>query len=593
MSVLEKALEGTSITLKKYDPLKSRPVYTGRGSLLVETFVEEVRKVLGKNLKKYPELVECLVDQDKMTELLQEWADENKPEEGQSTVSIPTDLSHLLLNIDMSAAASSRGRYFCTTSEELRDLNTHGEYYVGRIGLTPPEAITLARPVVPKYMPRNRPGIHPTKDPTTLLTISYFNSYVPAPWDLWRIRNPKEWNKLPAKPPKEIIEMLQHVIPLKKEREYFYAWLYKSITSRVYVYLVLQGSPGVGKNRIKLLFTALHGKDNSMDGKKETFGANGSKFNGQLFENTGGWFDELKYDSEMEPRMKEYQNDSASKELKGVDATKNSDIHASMVISNNKPRDNYILFNSRKFAPLVLGEHQLNTVMAPETIDYFSSKLEEGRPEYDVKYVAQIAKWILRVGEKYVDNFPWMEYQGPKFWELAHTSMSRWQKIAVSALTNKTPRGYFPGWHPDKQAFKWSEVEEALRRKRELSERDYRDASTIKAFFDTYRDTKGERVFETEALSALVQDFWVRPIKSVKEVHGPLTVDLGEGEQVTVLAANDPGRPPGPRKTEAPKLVRPPGTSQFKWRKMREEHEAKYAGRRHVNGEDKEPTDWL
>lgn len=418
-------------------------------------------------------------------------------------------------------------------------------------------------------MPRHKPGIHPTVDPTLKMTVNYFNSYIPASWDLWRMRNPKEWEALSANPPKEILEMLKHVIPVRKEREYFYAWLYTSITSRVYVYLVLQGFPGVGKNRIKLLLTALHGKNNSSDGKKETFGANGSKFNSQLFESTMGWWDELRYDQEMEARMKEYQNDSASKELKGVDATRNSEIHCSMAISNNLERDNYIPFNSRKFAPLVVGNKALNTVMDPELISQFSDKLEEGKSTFDVKYVAQIAKWILRVGPKYVPDFPFLEYRGPQFWVLAHASMSRWQKIAIGALTTKTNRGMFPGWNEERKAFKWSQVEEALRRKKEFESKDYRDPSTVKGFFDNYRDLKGEKVFETQALSSVIHDFYIKPIY-VKEIDGPLVVDIGDGDRVDLTAdKKSRGRP-----TKPENLLRPPGMSQYQWNKMQAEHAA-------------------
>lgn len=516
MAILDKALETANFVLRKYNPSKVRPVYTDRDrtSLTVARFTEVLVSGLKKNLREFPEIVDSIVDESKMIQLLEEWAEEHQ--KGVGGIDIPESLSDLTLNVDTSSSRRE-SRYFCTTSDELCEEKISGEYYIDKCGLDMQQAIASARPVVPRYLPRKSLGVHTQVDPTTGREVNYYNTYVPAPWNLWRKKNPSEWNKLPSKPPSDLIDMIKHIVPLKKEREYLYAWLYTSITARAYVYLVLQGIPGLGKNRLQILVKALHGGSNSVNGKKETFGANGSKFNGQLFKCTAAWFDELTYNHEMEPRMKEYQNDTASKELKGVDATGSSDLFCSMVISNNYQRDNYLLFNSRKFAPIVLGQIPLKELMPEEVVGQISDKLDESRPGFDVRYVAQIAKWILKIGAKYAEQYPRLEYQGPKFWELAHSSMSRWQKVAVSSLTHKNIRGHFPGWNESKQAYQWTLVESALRRKKEFSDKDYRDPSTVKAFFDNYRNTEGQKVFETKAFTgSILQDFWVAPIAGVE-----------------------------------------------------------------------------
>lgn len=570
MSVLDKALEAANISLKKYDSSKARPVQTGdHTTLSIGKFTTLLVSGLQKQLSSYPDIVACINSPEKMQELLDEWSEEHQSFE--STIEIPEDLSDLTLNVDTSSARRE-SRYFCTTKDELKEEKVSGEYYIDKCGLSPPEAIRAARAVVPRYLPRKELGIHIHSDPTTGRNINFYNTYVPAPWDLWKRKNPEQWNKIPAKCPEDLLEMLKHVVPLKQEREYLYAWLHTSITTRAYVYLVLQGIPGLGKNRLQVLIAALHGKSNSVNGKKETFGANGSKFNGQLFNSTAVWFDELKYDNEMEPRMKEYQNDTASKELKGVDATGSSDLYCSMVISNNYQRDNYILFNSRKFAPIVLGQVPLKLLMTEAQIGEISNKLDEAHPDFDVKYVAQIAKWILKIGPKYAAQYPRLEYQGPKFWELAHSSMSRWQKVAVVALTMKNNKGYFPGWNESKKAFQWTLVESALRRKKDLSDKDYRDPSTVKAFFDNYRDTDGKKVFETKAFTgSILQDFWVWPIQGVESVKGAVTVQTEEGNSIKLL--------------DAP-IERPKGLSNFQWQKMKKEMEDK-------KEDENNDTDWL
>jgi len=586
LSALKAALEAANITIKKYDPTKARPVYTAHNSISVGKFGEELRNVLGADLINHPEIVKTNGNNAALERLLEEYAVAEglgAEEVNGAQIFIPKELSHLTLNIDRSSKEAGGKRFFCTTDEELIDPGTSGIYFLDKCGASFVEGVNLSRSVIPRYMPRRVRGILSDKDEITGSTHDYFNTYIPPEWELWKRRNPKLWQKLPSKPPEEIIRMLKHLVPSKTEREYLYSWIFTSLHSRSFVYLVLCGDPGVGKNRLKLLISALHGRTNSVDGKKETFGANENKFNGQMENNTLIWFDELKYGPDMEPRMKEYQNTNIAIERKGIDTTASSEIYSSMVISNNYPRDNYLLFNSRKFAPLVLGNGPLTLALLPDEIAELSERLEVKSKAFDVEYVAQIAKWILNIGAKYIGNYPNLEYQGPKYWELAHTSMSRWQKIAVLALTVQNTRGPFTGWDESQKAFLWSKVEEALRRKKEYESKDYRDPSTVRTFFETYRDMKGKLVFEVERVSAsAVHDFWIRPVGGLPTVTGRVSLNHGAEnlEDLDVTAK---------KIKAATTLERPPGTSEFKWRKMKQEFDAIQRGS--LNG--KKETDDL
>lgn len=576
MSALKSALADTNIIIKKYDPAKTRPVYTDRSTMNVHKFTEELINALGPRLMNHTAILGTINNPGNMIKLLEEYMTEEgiSLDERENQIVIPEELSGLTLNIDKSSREPGTKRFFCTTEDEVVDPNTSGTYYLEACGVSFAEGNRMARAVVPKYMPRAGRGVHERFDRVANTLVPTFNTYIPAEWVMWKNKNVKAWTKLSAKPPEEIIRLLKHVIPLKEEREYFYAWVYTSLTSRAYVYLVLQGNPGVGKNRIKVLLSALHGTYNSVSGKKETFGAADSKFNSQMMDNTLLWLDELKYGPEMEPRLKEYQNKTIAIERKGVDATTSTEIFSSMVISNNYPRDNYILFNSRKFAPLVLGDKPLTASMEPDEIERMSERLDPMSPLFDVKYVAKIAKWVLAIGPKYVSKWPNLEYQGPKFWELAHSSMSRWQKIAILALTTETRLGKFPGWDPDKEAFLWSKVEEALRKKKEYESKDYRDASTVASFFQTYCDDRGRRVFEVEEVKGtIIQDFWVKPLKEFKK-GGTISLNRQQEEKIDGL-------------------IRPKGVSQYQWRRMKEEHEAMQKGLRKEKSSGKEDIEDL
>jgi hypothetical protein len=348
------------------------------------------------------------------------------------------------------------------------------------------------------------------------------NTYVPPEWELWRKKNPKDWQKLPSKPPKLVMKLLTHLIPDPKERKYFYAWLYASLTARSYVYLVLCGAPGAGKNRLKLLLRALHGRDNTNDGKKSTLD---NRFNYQLSQGTLTWFDELKYDSDMENVMKEIQNDYLSIERKGVDATRSSTIHSSMVISNNKPRDNFLAFDARKFAPLMLAPVDLRHSMSEAEIELFSRKVETGKPDFDVRFVAQVAKWILSIGAANLKTWPTLEYRGPMFWTLAHTSMARWQKKAISTLIDKKT-GIRVGWDDAEGAHIWSKVEEKITKRSGEHAMVFPDYSSVKAFFDIFCDGNGMRAFTTKLIPGnnIMGDFYIYPLMDKVDIITEATV---------------------------------------------------------------------
>ena len=574
MSALKAALQDAGIIIKSYEPDKARPIRTHEGSFTMGKFSEALMKALGKNKKlgAHSEILDDIQELSSLEKLIEEYAEQELSLEARA---IQEDLAHLTLNVDMASNDPGLKRFFCTTPEEFRDRAISGQYYMGKCALSPAEAVQVARPVVPKYMPRRPKGIHTEVNKTTRSKINFFNNYVPPDWELMRIREPDRWAKIPAKPPEVIIRMLRHIIPSKEERNYFYAWLYTSLSRRAYVYLVLCGAPGVGKNRLKLLMRALHGEHNSSDGKKETFGANQSKFNSQMEENTFLWFDELKYGPDMEPRMKEYQNDYISIERKGQDSTRSTEIFCSMVISNNYARDNYLLFNSRKFVPLVLGSKPLTEALSSDEIKDISERLDDTHPRFDIKLVAQIAKWITTIGPKYVNTWPNLEYQGPMFWKLAHSSMSRWQKIAVLALTTSNKNGPYAGWDETKKGFLWSKVEEELRFKKEYGDKDYRDPNTVKAFFETYCDMTGNRVFDVEMEEdSIVQDFWIIPKAGLVKRNINISLNYGQEKYIS-------------------DLVRPVGISEYKWKKMQEEYKAVEEGLRNAEENKEDDKDLL
>jgi hypothetical protein len=532
-------LAALKIKIVKYDPSKQRPVSTSAGTMSLQNFAKAIREGLGAQGAKYPGVFEALYDLTELEKMIEQYTEKrgvlistDKPR-----VEIPDDMHGLTLNLDLSA--KGRDNKFFTTDDNEQVTRISGEVFNLVHMLSPQEAALQARRVIPEYLPRRKPGIFIRKVSDRTETI--FNCYIQPRW-----RGYEHWDKLPAKPPLLVKKLLNHIPKNPDDREFLLDWLYVSVFRRAPTFLVLCGDPGIGKNRLKLLFRALHGSDNTIDGKKSTIT---EKFNSQFLNATLLWFDELPYDLKMENTMKELHNDTIAIERKGVDSTRGTKIHVSSVISNNKPRDNYIGFEARKFAPLQLTKKRLERSMTTEEINTLTKKLEDPTSAtYDVAFIAQTAKWLKARGV--TGRWPNLEYRGPMFWYLAHTSMARYQKEIIKFLGDLNGRDVEPCWDHQRQAFVWSKLNALLSRKSKSRDVSFPDFSTVQVFLETFRDRAGKKVYETELLPEpnVLWDFWLKPI------------DPTGGPSQSVQGKHRP--------------VRPPGMSGFRWKRVQAEWEA-------------------
>jgi hypothetical protein len=503
MSTLKEALDAVGITIVKYSPQKQRSVFTNTTTMAMENFRKLATSKLLPLATRFPDILAGLSDAAVSNDMVLEYAEsENILDNGgkkKVDIAIPPDMENLTLNINLSAKGRD-DRLFLTHEDETVS-KVSGEIYMLIRQLSPIEAAASARKVIPEYRPRDRRGVFAVDNGGKTETI--FNTYNPPLW-----RGLPDWRGLYDGQPKLFTKLIEHLFPIKEEREYLYAWMYESLFGRAPVFLVLCGEPGTGKNRLKLILRALHGHSNTVDGKKSTLV---ERFNSQVKAGTLLWFDELSYDMDMENNMKELQNDSIAIESKGIDATTATKIYASSVISNNRPRDNFITHESRKFVPLSIRPSRLEVSMTPEEIKSFTEKVEDPTaPTFDIKFIAQIAKWIKKHGKS--NKWPNLEYRGPMFWALAHTSMTRWQKKAIQVLLDPLSMTERMGFDKKENSFLWSTLhDKSLKRNGDRS-LIFPDFTSVKAFFEVFRDSTGKKVFSTSYVPGqnIVGDFWVK-----------------------------------------------------------------------------------
>lgn len=509
-SLLRRALEHTGIEIESYDRSKANPfIVEGRRMDLKKLLLHLSTQLDGMSAKSQLFLIKACSDHKKRKDIIEEWDTEwddleANGEEGslEGTGILTGPMEGMILNNDISENEGSKS-YFVTKNERIvYQISSR----VATQGLKPDEAIRISRKVIRQYRPRSPAGV--TKEIIDGASFDVLNSYVPARWQQWREENPKLWRKLPTKCPPVVNKIIRNMFPHSSEREYFYAWTYASMVRRAYTYLILCGVGGVGKNRIKILLKAMHGDRNTTDGKRSTFT---DKFNSQLMNSTLVWFDELSYNEQMENVMKEVQNDYVSIEKKGVDATSSTKIYPSMVISNNKPRDNFVAFDARKFTPVVLGDKKLGEVLDSALIEEFTNKFNESHEDYDVELVAQTAKFLLAIGKKFYDMDTSLEYKGPMFWALALSSMTRWQKVTIVTLVEHNRASSSQGYDKKEDRFQWSKVERAYNILHKDKTFSFPDYSNVRHFLENFRSPSGKKIIRTELLPGLniMGDFYI------------------------------------------------------------------------------------
>lgn len=516
---LADAINRVNLQIIKFVPNKpTKCIVTDRfNGIPISRYRTELQTALvnAEAIQDFPLLAALLYQEGKFEKTLRDYVHTLDNLKDDDEIKIPEEYQNLLLNCDVSA--HSRDKQFFMTDQKEYVSPISGNSYLGVCGMGFGMAFKKARRVIPEYLPRSKKGTH-TRKTQGGDELTIFNTYVPPHWRTHG--RPKDVHDAL---PKLFKKLVFHLFPNEEEREFFFHWLHGSLFERASTFLILCGAPGVGKNRLKLIMRALHGFSNTTDGKLSILR---ERFNAPLADCTLFWLDEIRYTEKEENVLKEMQNDTLSIERKGVDATRSTPIYASLVISNNKPRDNYLAFDARKFVALQLNGERLEvSSMTEAEIEEFNQKVGKDTSEtYDPQFIAQIAMWIKRHGKS--EKWKNYEYRGSMFWSLAHTSMSRWQKKAASFVLDPKSKELTLLNYNSENGFLWSVVEKKLNGDQKSKQEFSVDYTNVKYFFDSFRDIMGDKAFETKSIPKdLMGDFHVKPIKDAEIVTEAQVLD--------------------------------------------------------------------
>ena len=518
-TLLEEYLSKNNLAVSLYAPSNSRPVYVPSmsASLTEKKYFDSVKTVVKIQPPENPSLFMELSIDHKFSSLMKEYLDTYIP----SATSLPEQFQGLTLNLDI----SNYENFFMTDSRDYVSF-VSAEIYCKLLGLKDAERLKEARLVYPMYNPRMDLKIYRDTIPGYEKDTLVLNTYIPPKWKFTKSNS--EYC------PRLFTKLVKHLIPNDKDRKYLLYWIRKSMVSRSMVYLVLCGAPGVGKNTLKRVLKALHGDLNTVDGKKSTLT---TQFNSQLSKGTLIWFDELRYNEAEENVMKEIPNESISIEAKGVDATLSTLLYGSYVISNNKPRDNYLSMDARKFAPITLTSKRLEEGMTSKEIEELINKVDPTKDTYDVQFISNLANWIINNCDS--DEWPNDEYRSDMFYILTHTSMSKWQKKVISIISEMKVGGYeyvkTKVSKSESDKFKiygygsitCSALENLFESYNKVDKKNliFPEYSTVESFLTYYRDLSGNKVCKITKIPDSIQgDFLIE--KTAPEMLVAIPTDI-------------------------------------------------------------------
>ncbi len=376
-----------------------------------------------------------------------------------------------------------------------------------------------AIPVIPCYDPTLPPGLKYREGNPEGHVL---NTYIPPKWKAY-------YDEVPGTPPAIVKEFFEHLVPYEEDREYLYYWIGNSLIDICTTWLMLLGSPGIGKNVFRSVLVGLHGMENLGAGKTDM----AERFNSALLENTLMFFDEFKWNDKHSDKLKEWPNRRVAIEGKGKDISKGDKIFCSFVMANNNIRAGYVTFEDRKFSPLRLSETRLNDKWDVVKIRNFIHTFDSDIPtEEDLRVVAQTAKWLIKERDRLSHKFPVGEYKGPMFWKVCHAVLSDRSKLVIQLCLSEFVD--YKKVREDNMKDGWIIFDRAYTtffarmdgRKKSMDKLKM-DLSICKALLDSYRSMDGRKIFETKEIpETIMGEFLVRAIPGVTEITEEEFMDI-------------------------------------------------------------------
>jgi len=243
---------------------------------------------------------------------------------------------------------------------------------------------------------------------------------------LWR----KSENARP-KMPELFKDLMNHLFPDKKCRQYVMFWAYNMLTSRSPVHLLLHGHHGIGKNTLVEIFSNLVGDSNYYLVPKGFWDNN---FNSELRHRRLLYFDEHGiYTKQNLDDFKQLYDPRMTYHGKNLTIEGNEVNYASSIISNNLETINHLVYESRRFAVPVLTTKTLTAGIGEDKMDELYSIIR--KPEEHKEFYSNLGHWILQNGftKEFRREQP---YKTSLFYEIVEKALLPWQRYIVSSLAS-------------------------------------------------------------------------------------------------------------------------------------------------------------
>jgi len=192
-----------------------------------------------------------------------------------------------------------------------------------------------------------------------------------------------EWEKLNTAevPTDNFVGFMEHFFPDEKDRKYMYAWARDMVDSRAGSAVILTGKPGTGKNTFaEKICQRLVGEENYRKAVSGEGRGGGSRFHNGLDICRLRFYDEIQLNANTRNDIKNFMNEVAAIERKGLDIEAPSRMWASFILANNSPEEVELEHDDRKFFAPNLANVKLEEAFSVSWIEQFERDL--AAPEY-------------------------------------------------------------------------------------------------------------------------------------------------------------------------------------------------------------------
>ena len=259
------------------------------------------------------------------------------------------------------------------------------------------------------------------------MQVVHLNSYKPPEW--YKRELTQEELAQPESYPRQFLWILEHLLPIKEEREMVLDWVAVAMFDRPLTYLSMRGTRETGKTVFKHILFHLIG--NEFDVGRDVVADFAAELRGKRIVAAD---DNVKICSYEGYRIrKSILNPTMRMEEKFVQTTESEEQYLSLMILSNPGDPFYVEFDERRMLSPLMGKTKLREVCSYDELSFYSRMCRKDILDKDKDFIRQIGESMLR---RYYQRRPSSDLQlkSGYFWSDVLQSLPSFKRFFLQSI---------------------------------------------------------------------------------------------------------------------------------------------------------------